>query len=133
MVKLALPRQEKYQTLAGFPSQPAQNRPGPVCPAYLVHTAPTLYFFNCYSSIIPFFQNGVTTVLDVDCHSMLYLFYVVRANGEDHLLGAPGVVSSTGLLQLKLSKKCWKSSNLFKYIFLLSTYVVLELYHNLKN
>ena len=70
-----MPRQEKYPALPGFPSQPAQNRPGPVCPAYLVHTAPTLHFFIRYSYSIHFFQNGRTTVLDVDCHSMLYLFY----------------------------------------------------------
>ena len=75
MVKLAMPRQEKYPTLPGFPSQPAQNCPGLVCPAYLVHTAPTLHFFIRYLYIIHFFQNGVTAVLDVDCHSMLYLFY----------------------------------------------------------
>ena len=35
-VKLAMPRQEKYLALSGIPSPPAQNRPGPVCPAYLV-------------------------------------------------------------------------------------------------
>ena len=74
-VKLAVLRQEKYPALLGFPSQPAQNRPGPVCLAYLVHTAPTLHFFIRYLYIIHLFQNGVTRVLDVDCHSMLYLFY----------------------------------------------------------
>ena len=74
-MKWTVPRQEKYPALPGFPSQPAQNCPGPVCPAYLVHTAPTLHFFIGYSYLIHFFQNGVTTVLDVDCHSMLYLFY----------------------------------------------------------
>ena len=74
IVKWTLPRQEKYPALPGFPSQPAQNRPGPVCPANLVHIAPTLHFFIRYSYIIHLFQNGVTTVLDVDCHSMLYIF-----------------------------------------------------------
>ena len=31
-------RREKYLALLGILSQLAQNRPGPVCPAYLVHT-----------------------------------------------------------------------------------------------
>ena len=75
IVKQGVPRQEKYPALPGFPSQPAQNRPGPVCPAYLVHTAPTLHSFIGYSYIIHFFQSGVNTVLGVDCHSMLYLLY----------------------------------------------------------
>ena len=75
-VKLAVPRQEKYPARPGFPSHPAQNRPGPVCPAYLVYSAPTVHFFIRYSYILHFFQNGVTKVLDIDCHSMLYLFYV---------------------------------------------------------
>ena len=75
IMKWTVPRQEKFPALPGFPSQPAQNCSGPVCPAYLVHTAQKLHFFIRYSYIINFFQNGVTTVLDVDCHSMLYLFY----------------------------------------------------------
>ena len=75
IVKWTVPRKEKYPALPGFPSQPVQNCPGPVCQAYLVHTTPTLHFFIRYSYTIHFFQNGVTTVLDVDCHSMLYLFY----------------------------------------------------------
>ena len=66
IVRLALPRQEKYPAFPGFSSQPAQNRPSPVCPAYLVHTAATVHFFIRYSYIIHFFQNDVTTVLDVD-------------------------------------------------------------------
>ena len=54
-----------------IPGQPAQSHPVPVCPAYhLVHTAPTLHFFIHYSYIIHLFQNGITTVLDLDCHSI---------------------------------------------------------------
>ena len=74
-MKFAVLRQEKYPALLGIPRQPAQTRSGPVCPAYIVHAAPTLHFFIRYLHIIHFLQNGVNTVLDVDCHSMLYLFY----------------------------------------------------------
>ena len=65
IVKWVVPRQEKYPALPGFPNQPAQNRPGPVGPAYLVHTAPTLHFFLRYSYIRQFFPKW----------RMLYLFY----------------------------------------------------------
>ena len=47
-VKLAVLRQEKYPALPGIPSQPAQNHPGLVSPAYLVHAAPTLHIFIRY-------------------------------------------------------------------------------------
>ena len=59
-------------------ASPARH-PQPACPAYLVHAGPTLHFFIRYSCICHFFQNGVTRVFDVDCHSMLYLFYSCNA------------------------------------------------------
>ena len=70
-VKLAVPCQEKY------PDCPARlHRTVPVRSAQLTLFTPLRHFFFIrYLYIIHFFQNGVTTVLDVDCHSMSYLFY----------------------------------------------------------
>ena len=41
---------------------------------------------------------------------------LVRANGEDHFLGAPGVVSSTGLLQFEAVKTVLEEFQLNEYI-----------------
>ena len=63
-MKWTVPRQEKYPALPGFSSQPAQNRP--VRSAQLTLFTPLRH-------------------LDVDYHSMLYLFYVLyihRKRGE---------------------------------------------------
>ena len=58
------------------PDFPASlHRTVPVRSAQLTLFTPTLHYFIHYSYIIHFFQNDVTPVLDVDCHSMLYLFY----------------------------------------------------------
>ena len=58
-----------------FPASLHKTVPVWSAPSYLVHTSPTLHFFIRLSYIIHFFQNGRATVLDVDCHSILYLFY----------------------------------------------------------
>ena len=60
--------------LISIVSQPRLNSSSPVCPASLGGSGPASADINMlsYASVI-FFQNGI---LSVECHSMLYIFFV---------------------------------------------------------